>query len=552
MTNPYQTRGFEAADGTRFIQVRAQDQAAVVPHRAFSVTNRQLEATLEHLHIAVFDKPSKEALIAEVKSVTCFEPAEILNSPGWAGDGFVLANGTVIEPPHDRAPIVTFAPDRTRLAQAGTLDEWKAQIAISINRQRIAMLAVMAALAPPMLRFMPHAENIVIELVGGHGSGKSTVVGIASSVMGGNGTASTTPYAVPLATLMSDPRSNAQTHRDHPILIEGVDVYAGQVSDKEIRRAYNFLANELPSLWRSGPSSQVRTMALLTGRESLRTLAGMANDEDADGLITLRVPANPHRIFNSLPEGFNSASAFADAMTMAAAHNHGSAFRALVDHLAKLSADQRASVSERLAKWQKRFLERVAAQDETLAGSRTARALATIYAVGKYAQRLKILPAEWNCLNAALQCLKQSNRVKPAVKPFAVRLEDLVASERCLTVSADSDQAHQAVEANARGATLWRFPDYREVRIASDRIAQFFPDWPLIKKSNEVQQLLVRSSGDGKRLNDKKPLAPGEPTNKRLYRFRLPPEAAAPEDSIFDPERLLSDDNDDDAFVIIV
>lgn len=510
--------GVEDLSGARFIRVAQGETEAVVPRAAFTVSNRNLFAALSEQGVHLGEKTQIDALIEEVGWIETFEQAIVSTAPGWCNGCYVLGDGSILRATEGPYFFLAFAPKPSAFEAIGDARSWRFNVGRLLQDQSLVMLAAMAMLVPPIMPFMPLVESFAIEFVGPSGTGKTTINRIASSVVGGTGIASSPSYARLLASVMNDPVEQLLAHRDHATVLEGVDAYHGTATLKQQRAAYNFFANELPALSRAGPDLAVRTVVLLSGRESLRDCAGVSADE-IDGLLTFRVDADrPLGIFNHLPSDFASSAAFADALSAAAAAQHGTIYRSFVARLVSAASSDPARLSYVLASLQADYLRHV----ETLNGGRldkAIRSLSAVYAAGAYAQRLGILPKRWNCLDAVANCYQlQRTPATAPIEPLSSVLERLIDEGAFANVFWDVKTVAQGMRAKAAGATLQIAADHRELRIDTKKIEELIPDWSTRKKGREAAELLITDKD--RHLSLRGPLAPG--LAGRVYCFRLP------------------------------
>jgi hypothetical protein len=512
------TSGIQDISGNRFIRVGQGEDQAILPCAAFTASNRQLFADLSEQGLHLGEKARIDALIEKVGWVDTFDQAIVPTSPGWCHGCYVLGDGTIFQAAEGPDVLLAFAPEALSFETIGDTRSWRSNFGRLLQDQRLLVVAVMAMLVPPLMPFMPLVESFTIEFVGPSGLGKTTINRIASSVVGGTGLASSPSYARLMASVMNAPAEQLKAYRDHSVVLEGVDAYQGNATLKQQRAAYNFFANELPALSLGGPNNALRTVVLLSARESLRDLAGVKADE-IDGLLTFRIDADrPHGAFDTIPTPFSNGAAFADALSAAAAQ-HGTIYRSFVAKLVSSACSDPTRLSGLLANLQADFIRHA----QALNGGRTdkaTRSLAAVYAAGTYAQRIGILPKRWDTLNAVAGYyqLQRAPAALPA-EPLIEVLERLITQGAFRSVSPGPSSLIQTLVGKASKATLWTMADRREVRIHPDKLLELIPDWKAREKGTEVAELLIR--GDGRHLRRKAALVPGAEV-QRLVCFRLP------------------------------
>ncbi|KTR84405.1 hypothetical protein NS277_04360 [Novosphingobium barchaimii] len=514
------TTGLEDLSGARFIRVSKGESEAILPRAAFTVSNRNLFAALGEQGVHLGEKTRIDDVIEKVSWVETFEQAVVPTGPGWCHGCYVLGDGAILQATEGPNIFLAFAPEAQPFETIGDTRSWRYSVGRPLQDQSLAMLAVMAMFVPPLMPFMPMVESFAIEFVGLSGTGKTTLNRVASSVIGGTGLASGPSYARLMASVMNDPAEQLKAYRDHAVVLEGVDAYHGTATLKQQRAAYNFFANELPALSRAGPGDALRTVALLSARHSLRDLAGVKADE-VDSLLTFRIDADrPFGVFDTVPPPFANGAAFADALSAAATAQHGTIYRHFIAKLVGAASSDPTKLSDGLARLQADFIRHA----EALNGGRldkATRALSAVYAAGRYAQRLGLLPKRWDCLEAVASWYQfQRTTSASPVEPLIDVLERLIREGAIRSTSPGSKSLIQTLSAKATAkATLWTMADHREVRIRPDRLLELIPDWKAREKGTEVAELLIR--GDGRHLRRKAAFTPGAEA-QRLVCLRLP------------------------------
>ena len=271
-------------------------------------------------------------------------------------------------------------------------------------------------------------------------------------------------------------------------------------------------------------------VALISGRMPLQDLIG--SEERPSHLITLpTLGKDGGGIFGGIQADQESSPTLGDACLAAALANHGHAFRRFITKLqARMLADE-AKLRQSLSGWRSLFLEIVRDAGISVNDQWTARHFASIYAAGRLAKAMGILPKSFRCLDAARHCLELS-QTAPALGeavPFADQLLALCQSGKVLRVDKAPKKLSGLDKGKIRAAVggvigvLHNYGSLPELRIPTENITRAFPNWAVINGRKDVRDLLKM---DGRNLCAKAVLAPGMAAT-RLFCFRIPADAPA-------------------------
>jgi putative DNA primase/helicase len=120
-------------------------------------------------------------------NLDCPTRVRLVKRSGWFGSAFVLPKET-IGAVDDGKVLFNGRADAARYAQAGTLEEWIAKVAVPATGNSRLLLALSVAFAGPVADLLQD-EGGGVNLRGGSSSGKSTALIVAGSVWGGGGRA---------------------------------------------------------------------------------------------------------------------------------------------------------------------------------------------------------------------------------------------------------------------------------------------------------------------------------------------------------------------------
>lgn len=250
---------------------------------------------------------------------------------GWHGPAFVLPAETFGEPAGEPVIFQGSTVDGVALATAGSLDEWRVQVAAPCAGNSRLVLALSAAFAGPCLGLLD-AEGGGFHLRGASSSGKSTALSVAASVFG--------PPAFARTWRATDNALEALAALHSDLLLPLDEI--GQLDPRNAGVAAYLLANGQGKS-RSNRDGSARAAArfrllfLSAGEIGLGDLVTASGNKSRAGheVRVIDVPADVDGgagIFERLPEGCEPGE-FADRLKRAAAAHHGHALRAWLQSL---------------------------------------------------------------------------------------------------------------------------------------------------------------------------------------------------------------------------
>ncbi|MDW8399103.1 MAG: DUF927 domain-containing protein [Acetobacteraceae bacterium] len=252
---------------------------------------------------------------------------------GWHGGSFVLP-----EPDPDLAPGLVLQTERLDalppLHEAGTLEEWRREVAaLAVGNSR-RVLALGAAFAAPLLDLVG-MEGGGVHLRGSSSIGKTSAAWVAGSVWGGSAD-DRVRWVRSWRATANALEAVAAAHSDLLLVLDEI----GEASGETIAEAAYMLANgsgkgraardgalRAPATW--------RVLFLSTGETGLaahmaEARGGPRRLRAGQEVRVLDVPAEagPLGLFERLPTGCATPAAFADWLRGAAKRFHGTAGRA--------------------------------------------------------------------------------------------------------------------------------------------------------------------------------------------------------------------------------
>ncbi|WP_447831847.1 DUF927 domain-containing protein [Aeromonas salmonicida] len=368
---------------------------SLVPRNGEEVFTALLDAGLPFIELGHKRKLAEYLMACQPeRRITCVERT------GWHGNAYVLPQGA-IGPDAEGVILQTAGYAASDFTERGTLVEWQRGIAaLAVGNSRLCF-ALSLAFAAPLLTLVG-MEGGGFHLKGESTDGKTTIMKAAASVYG-------------------NPDRYSQTWRATGNAIEGIasrrnDALLcldelGELDGKEAGQVAYMLANG-QGKGRSKQDGELRErkawrlLFLSTGELSLEDHAASAGQRTQAGMEvrTIQIPSDTghHGAFEWL-HGMEGGRIFADTLKANAEHQHGIAFRTLVEGLA-LALDTHR---ERLASEVKRLASELTPKG---AGNQVGRAInrfALVAAAGELATRLGVTSwPEGEAIRAVRVCLK--------------------------------------------------------------------------------------------------------------------------------------------------
>lgn len=368
---------------------------SLVPRNGDEVFAALLDAGLPFIELGHKRKLNAYLMACQPeRRITCVERT------GWHGCAYVLPHGT-IGPEAEGVILQTAGYTASDFTERGILAEWQQGVSgLAVGNSRLCF-ALSLAFAAPLLTLVG-MEGGGFHLKGESTDGKTTIMKAAASVYG-------------------NPDRYSQTWRATGNAIEGIasrrnDALLcldelGELDGREAGQVAYMLANG-QGKGRSRQDGELRErkawrlLFLSTGELSLEDHAASAGQRTQAGMEvrTIQIPSDTgqHGAFEWL-HGMGSGRTFADTLKANADHQHGTAFRALVEALAADMEQHREHLTGEI--------KRLAAElTPKGAGNQVGRAInrfALVAAAGELATRLGVTGwPEGEAIRAVRVCLK--------------------------------------------------------------------------------------------------------------------------------------------------
>jgi len=412
-------------EGDQFFRIGRDRTVVLVPCVEFDGNAAAAFKRLAGRGIIMPDKAAKQSLIARVANCTSNPTITLATRCGWVSDGFVFPSGKTMCFGAKQVE-VGFDLVRTSDKVMGKGKTWRESVPGNLRGQHVPIFALCIPFAAPLLALVDPNRNLLFELVGKPGIGKSTAQQLAAANIGPPTRQAGTPYIVSLSHLVADPVAVMERHRDLPLIVDDVCEYLGTAGKPQRTKALQTISQHLlAGNARNGNAPPVRTIALVSSSRPILTSLGEGVQYDAnlsEKVLTIPLAEDrPHGIFDKLPEGMTGHS-FANQLVDAAQVNFGLAMPRYVKALVKASAKDREKVIEQINRHIAQFRKRAGVGTNNGAEVRVADAFGLVYAAGRLAKDYEVLPSDLNCLAAALACYRLNRAHHRHPSPFAKQL----------------------------------------------------------------------------------------------------------------------------------
>lgn len=294
---------------------------------------------------------ARNLLATYVQTARVSQRAVCTNRTGWYRGRFVLPDETVGNGDNGERVLLQVNGEPPKMAQAGTVEDWREEIAARCAGNSRLTLAVSAAFAAPLLD-VAGQESGGIHFVGNSSTGKTTALKCAASVWGGPS------YLHRWRSTTNGLEAVAQSHNDGLLVLDEL----AQVDPRQAGEVAYMLANGSGKhrARRDGQAKKAASWRLLflsAGEINLTAHMAEVGKRSRAGqevrLADVSADAGPHGMFEAL-HGASSASAFADTLVQAAATHYGTPSRVF---LRKLTAAPREEVKARIDRLARDFAD---------------------------------------------------------------------------------------------------------------------------------------------------------------------------------------------------
>lgn len=255
------------------------------------------------------------------------EPATCVERTGWHAEGFV-SPGWIAPRGNAKVHLLRKGPD-VELRSSGTLEQWQEEIGKVCIGNPLLIFCCGVALSAPLLS-SSGVENVIFHLYGDSGSGKSTAMKVATSVLGDESLMRT------WLSTANGLAAAAALHHDVPLFLDELS----QAKPEDADVAVYSICNGRPKL-RSNETGQLaigeswRTIALSNGEVTLAEHLAQLGKEPLAGQLSrvIEIPIiGQYGVFDTL-HGFKRGDLLSDELKRRCKNYYGTLFPAWVDRL---------------------------------------------------------------------------------------------------------------------------------------------------------------------------------------------------------------------------
>ena len=255
------------------------------------------------------------------------EPAICVERTGWHSEGFVSLGWSA--PRHNAKLYLLRKSQDLELSSSGTLEQWQEEIGKLCIANPMLIFCCGVALSAPLL-CSSGVENVIFHLNGDSGSGKTTALMMATSVLGDESLMRT------WLSTANGLTAAAALHHDIPLLLDEIS----QAKAEDVDTAVYSISNGRPKL-RANEAGQLaigepwRTVALSTGEVTLAEHMVQLGKEPLAGQLSrvVEIPvAGQFGLFDAL-HGFKRPDLLADELQRRCQRYYGTLFPAWANRL---------------------------------------------------------------------------------------------------------------------------------------------------------------------------------------------------------------------------
>jgi putative DNA primase/helicase len=332
------------------------------------------------------NRKAREALTRYISESRPEERVRCTRQVGWHGQSFILPDRTIGS---EQEEVIYQGDGESLLRQSAALGEWKEAIGKYCEGNSRLIFPVCVALAGPLL-FLCDEQAGGFHFVGSSSTGKTTVLDVAGSVLGGGGKAG---FLQSWRATSNGLESVAEAHNDLTLILDEISQCDGRESGEV---AYMLANGQGKSRSRAAGGlrrkSTWRLLFLSAGEISLTDHIAAVGRRAKGGqeVRLINIPADAGSglgLFEKL-HGFPSADAFARYLQDSAKRVYGVAIR----HFIEFVTTRRDRVQNDLQSFRKAFISMHVPEAASSEVSRAAGRFSIVAAAGELAIEAGILP----------------------------------------------------------------------------------------------------------------------------------------------------------------
>ena len=382
--------------GDRYFLIGTEDHAVWVSANELIHTETAAMAKIAKTGVPAMTAKAKNAIKLAVESHTGFEPALVVERPGWVRhDIYVHANGEVQSGNGAEVEVIVAFQTDQDWSQKGDLAAWQEGWNDLVPDDYVATTLLSFGFAPLLLDVAsPHVINPWLQLVGPAESGKSTCALIAMSIYGGD---PKSEIGVGRTWDMSD-KALEEVRRSSNDALLFLDEES--VQDSKVRTEFTAIFSNASSSSRARFGAADRQKPIRNALLSTANIAAVGGTRRSKAQEEIRQAAATRIIslkfdgplLKNVPAGFISTQEVAHGIARHAATFYGAGSRAFVERMIAERVADEEGFRQRVAKLIERFEQNAPPHPHGSKRLRTSFGL--IYAAGKLAEQWGILPSK--------------------------------------------------------------------------------------------------------------------------------------------------------------
>lgn len=508
--DPYLVRGGMAASQIRYVNIEGSGIHLWIRAAEVNASRSSLDQAVAR-HQRILSPKARTNLIDRMSAIQDYPPVNLAEHGGWVGaSNYYFRNGEHVGSAGAPPAEIAFAPVARGVSCRGTHHRWRRYVAKPLVGQPLIQFLVQLAFAGPVLSLTDRSLNLMFEVVGTGGEGKSSALAIAASTAGpaidrGLGT-----YQFRPSGTVNWLEEQMLAHADATAFIDSFEVFAaGESPAVRAKMVHDFLFRHFEGQTRGrfeGQTVTYRGAGAITGNQGVADVltsryATILNPATSR-LISLAGDAGQGLgTLDHLPEGFATPREFITSILRATEEEHGTALPELITQLVQVRSEDEAALRSQITERIEGFLQQTNAAAGGMPG-RVAEAFAIVGVAGALAKRFRILPDEWEPMNAAMTCYQRylASQQMAEARPVVDILRSYLAQPEIVDLDAGlpelTDEAFALVPGFRRttptGVQLW---------VPPDAINRLFPDWTRRQDSADILAYLDR---DGRHYGKKR------------------------------------------------
>ena len=479
--------GYLSLGGNKLFRIEYAGKAGCVAHDLFVIDKAKARTLLMQQGVVIISDSAWRGIIDAVDEVPSFAAAPLIERPGWTGPYFAEKGGKVYSPKGSPKGIAIFKRSGTAKTINGTHRNWLVQVAQHLTGQNLPMLAVLMALAAPLLEIIGETQNVGFEFCGPPETGKTTCLRLMASIAGN-------PALLPSfnATKLGL-EGMFVAHNCLPFVVDEANLVSRGDSQFLADFAFHMSLGTTRVTAHQPVLVKYRFVFATTANDpfysGLRAFAADTASAALQRLIPLLVPRdNPFGVFDHLSSGFSTSGAMASYLSQAIGEQYGTPMRKMLRAVVKLRASDPDRLKNGLLRRIHAFEAAVGIATTVRGKSRIATAFGLLFAAGEFAKAHGILPANWDCMAACIAGYRNYLTQLPHHTPLAARLLAIAQRPETLDLRGRALPELSDDDLHRHGAFLNKGVSGRIELLFTDAIRrQFFPDWNTLRQSAEFR-----------------------------------------------------------------